>query len=72
MLGMHDQAGNNGEQGTLVFERPASSSQQQRRWMAVGQGRLLSLEDSMLVEYEVASRAPIGVVFLTIGALWLG
>ncbi|BDA46759.1 probable 3',5'-cyclic adenosine monophosphate phosphodiesterase Cpd at N-terminal half [Coccomyxa sp. Obi] len=59
-------AGNSGEQGTVIFERPASSSQQQRRWMAVGQGRLLSLEDSMLVEYNVASRAPIGVVFLSI------
>lgn len=63
---IRNDAGNDGEQGTAVFERPASSSQQQRRWMTVGQGRLLSLEDSMLVEYNVASRAPIGVVFLSI------
>ena len=52
----------------FAFERPASSSQQQQRWLAVGHGRLLSLEDSMLVEYNIASRAPIGVVFLSIGA----
>ncbi len=60
--------GEDGE-GAFAFERPANGAQQQRRWMAVGRGRLLSLEDSMLVEYNIASRAPVGVVFLSIGAL---
>ncbi|EIE19713.1 Metallo-dependent phosphatase [Coccomyxa subellipsoidea C-169] len=59
-------AGEDGDEGAFAFERPANGAQQQRRWMAVGRGRLLSLEDSMLVEYNIASRAPVGVVFLSI------
>ena len=39
----------------------------QQRWMPVGHERMLSLEEGMLVEYDVPSRAPIGAVFLSIG-----
>ena len=35
--------------------------------MSVGHDRMLSLEEGMLVEYDVPSRAPIGAVFLSIG-----
>ena len=39
----------------------------QQRWMSVGHERMLSLEEGILVEYDVPSRAPIGAVFLSIG-----
>ena len=39
----------------------------QQRWISVGPQRILSIEEGMLVEYDVPSRAPIGAVFLSVG-----
>jgi hypothetical protein len=57
-------AGQEEEADHFAFEQQPRSLQ---RWMSVGHGRLLSLEEGMLVEYDVASRAPVGVVFLSVG-----
>lgn len=39
-----------------------------RTWWPAGAGRGLRRQDGVLVELDLASRAPVGVVFLTIGA----
>lgn len=54
------------EEEHFAFEHKQRS---QQRWMDIGHERMLSLEEGMLVEYDVPSRAPIGAVFLSIGSL---
>ena len=46
------------------FER---EPRRRQRWIPVGRERMLSVEEGMLVEYDVPSRAPIGAVFLAVG-----
>ena len=46
------------------FER---KPRRQQQWIPVGNERMLSVEEGMLVEYDVPSRAPIGAVFLSVG-----
>ena len=54
----------------FAWERPADGAngrRRERRWWQAGTGRALSLEDGLLVEYDLASRAPVGLVFLAVG-----